>query len=169
MADDVLDDGQRHRVAEVFTTHRQFIEAVARQHAHSPDQVPDIVQSVALQVCRNLNGFREEAQIRTWLFRVTANTARSAWRSESRHRSRVDAWAARQPTVVEPDHDDQLDRDRRKAALHDAVQQVLNPLYRDALRNQLDGGGVLGGKKTTRHRARRALRDLLQSDPRLTD
>lgn len=71
-----LTPADQDRVAEVFQTHRRFLENVARQHAPSPDHVPDIVQAVGMKMCQSLNGFRGESELQTWLYRVTVNTAR---------------------------------------------------------------------------------------------
>ena len=64
---DVLNEAERDRVADVFQAHRGFVESVAAQHVPHPQDIPDVVQAVAVQVCRGLNGFRDESQLTTWL------------------------------------------------------------------------------------------------------
>lgn len=164
---DVLTEAERDRVADVFTQHQRFVENVARLHAPAPDHVPDIVQAVAVQVCRGLNGYRGESELKTWLFRVTVNTARTYYRRE---RSQV--LAPREAVLAQPmvepivDPDAQVAEAERADALHEAIDQ-LTPFHRNLMRNQLRGALVELGSKASRHRARRQLRQLLADDPRL--
>lgn len=79
-----LTEAEATHVGQVFDAHHGFIEAVARRHTRSPQDVPDVVQTVGVQVCRRLSGFRGHAGITTWLYRVTVNAAIDAWRGEQR-------------------------------------------------------------------------------------
>lgn len=79
-----LTEAEAAHVGQVFDAHHGFIEAVARRHTRSPQDVPDVVQTVGVQVCRRLSGFRGHAGITTWLYRVTVNAAIDAWRGEQR-------------------------------------------------------------------------------------
>jgi RNA polymerase sigma-70 factor (ECF subfamily) len=156
-------------VADVFTTHQPFIESVARRHAPSGDHVQDIVQAVGVQVCRGLNGFREEAQIRTWLYRVTVNAAIDYYRKERcgilRPREAIQATPEPEPVL---DLDDTVRTGERLTALKDAIQR-LRPGDRYLIVNALDEAAVLDSRKTSRHKALRRLKTLLEDDPRLTN
>jgi RNA polymerase sigma-70 factor (ECF subfamily) len=167
-----LDRDERQRVADVFTTHRDFIEAVAARHAPAQDLVPDIVQTVGMQVCTGLNGFRSRSEITTWLYRVTVNTARKIWRMERRHivnRDDLDVPAVERPAhrPSQPEHpDDALIRQQRFDALHEAVTRLRN---RDRLVicDDLSDAGVQSSSRQARYRARQRLKELLDDDPRL--
>lgn len=163
----VLSEAEAARVEQVFTEHQRFVENVARLHAPGPDHVPDIVQAVAVQVCRGLNGYRGESELKTWLFRVTVNTARTYYRRERNQVLNPREAMLAQP-LVEPivDPDEQVAQAERADALRDAIGQ-LKPLHQHLMRNQLSGSIVELGSKTSRHRARRQLRELLSDDPRL--
>jgi RNA polymerase sigma-70 factor, ECF subfamily len=165
---EVLTRDEADRVADVFTTHQRFIEAVASRYAPSYDHVPDIVQAVGVEVCRGLNGFRAESEITTWLFRVTVNTARNYYRHENRQTRKAEALAAAlgQTPDIGIDPDDAIAEEERKAALEEAITQ-LHPKHRRAIRNQLQSRGVSCSSKWTRLRARRRLRRLLTGNPRL--
>jgi RNA polymerase sigma factor (sigma-70 family) len=164
---DQLTEAEAARAADVFTTHQRFIENVVRRHAPTPDHVPDIVQAVAVKICRGLNGFRNESQLTTWLFRVAVNESRTCYRGERRFRRAIEAME----TTPEPepvlDPDDQVAEIERREALHEAINDLQNPLHRNLMRNHLTDGLVVTGSKTSRHRARRRLRELLADDPRL--
>lgn len=162
-----LDEAEANRVAEVFEANRPFIEAVAARHAYNPSDVGDIVQNVGVSLCRNLEGFRANANIRTWLFRVTVNAARDHCRRETRRERAMAAYEnTPQPTAHPDDH---VVAGERLAALHDAIDR-LRPNHRQAIHNLLSGSGVQvneKAEKAMRFRARHALGIHLVNDRRL--
>lgn len=165
----MLTKDEADRAADVFTTHYRFVEAVARRHAPGPDHVQDIVQSVGIQICRGLPGFREEADIKTWLYRVTVNTSHDYYRSQQRQQGRTVEAMRATPTpdqVVDPD--DVITAGERCAALYDAVQR-LKPKYRERIVHDLTEPAVLPDRRVSRRWARKQLRRLLVDDPRLDD
>ncbi len=163
------DDQDRSRVEAVFDQHGRFIEAVAFRHASNPQDVPDIVQTVAVTVCQKLNGFRGDSELQTWLFRVTVNAARSFYRTESRFQAVRGRLADHVQTQVHPveDPDQVVVEHRRLAALQDAVAR-LRPQHQAVVRHELSGSGVQCSN-AARYRARKRLRDLLAGDIRLQD
>lgn len=163
---DVLNEAERERVADVFQSHRGFVESVAARHVAHPQDVPDVVQAVAVQVCRGLNGFRDEAQLTTWLYRVTVNTARTHFRRERRQARAVEAIQCQPAPEPAVDPDEQVIMGERSQALHDALER-LQPDRSQALRDQMSGCSVISDR-TKRYWARRDLRDLLAGDPRVT-
>ena len=161
-----LTAAERRTVADVFTTHRPFVENVARQHATGPESVQDIVQAVGLKLCRGMNGFRGDAAVRTWLYRVTVNESRNHFRAERRH-TRIQEAVQLHPVpdqVIDPDT--HLIDQERVLALRAGIAR-LKASYRDLIRNTLQDAPVLDTRRTTRHRARRQLKTLLAGDPRL--
>lgn len=188
-----LTDAEATQVGEVFDAHARFIEAVARRHSRAPQDVPDIVQSVGVQICRKLRGFRGDAGITTWLYRVTVNTAIDNWRLERRQLEKVrEALAATRPgeirrsggepcdqepravalaayegPAVPPTQVEQLLRDERADGLHAAIGR-LRPLHATLMREELAESSVLQGSKqwSSKHRARQRLREVLSADPR---
>lgn len=47
--------------------------ALAARLTGSPDDAEDIAQEVAVRALRGWDGFRREANVRTWLYRITLN------------------------------------------------------------------------------------------------
>lgn len=162
---DVLTEAESERVGSVFETHRVFVESVARQHSPHPQDVPDIVQAVAVQVCRGLNGFRDESALTTWLYRVTVNTVRTHHRRERRLARAAEAMATHPAPEPVLDPDQVAIQGERSQALHDALDRM-RATYQVAIRDHLAGISVISDR-TTRWRARRELRNLLADDPRV--
>lgn len=169
MTRNVLTDDDQQRVAEVFQTHQRFVEAVAAQHSPAQD-VPDIVQAVAVKVCRHLNGFRGESELSTWLYRVTVNEARRMARNEGRFRVFRETYTQVLQATPDPiiDPDQVVIQNQRIDALKDAVDR-LRGTHRTVACHELAGSGVQLHRRETRHRVRRKLRDLMMTDPRATD
>lgn len=173
----VLTEADAARVADVFQTHQRFIENVVRQHAPTPDAVPDIVQTVGVRVCQGLNGFRGDSELRTWLYRVSVNAARDYYRQELNQLNAIDAATLNDRAM--PDHrvhpDDRVAGGERLTALLDAVQR-LRPLYKAAIQGAVRNATGLqmvqseeDSSNATRKRlfrARRQLRSILDDDPR---
>jgi RNA polymerase sigma-70 factor, ECF subfamily len=153
------------------TVYRQHGQLVARWAARlgGPDvAVDDIVQEVFLVVSRRLAGFRGEAKLTTWLFRITQQTVRNArrqrrrWRWISRLTKRVESSVpADRPSPLE-------DRERNEAiAEFYRLLDTLSEKYREAIvLHELEGldalqiAELLGIKPATvrvrLHRARAA-------------
>lgn len=62
-----------------------------------------MVQETFVRLWKGLPGFRAESGIKTWVYRVTLNTAREHWRSQGRRKAAMARYAA-QPRAasVEP-------------------------------------------------------------------
>lgn len=125
-------------VEGLFQNHRRLMESVARRYVPI-DDVPDVLQSVAVTLCQKLHTFRAESQVQTWLFMVVRNAAVSHVRGSMRSARLAEAY---QRHVVEQDsawHQDQ--------ALIDAqhmthVQEAIERLPREhatTIRATLDG------------------------------
>jgi RNA polymerase sigma-70 factor, ECF subfamily len=65
-------------LADLYRSHAQRVARWASRLGGPAADVEDVVQEVFLVVQRRLDGFRGDARIETWLYRITANTVR--WR-----------------------------------------------------------------------------------------
>lgn len=64
--------------------------AQVRRTAYSlsgPQDLDDIVQETFLRLWRSLEAFRGDSDPKTWVYRVTVNTAREHWRKAGRRRN----------------------------------------------------------------------------------
>jgi len=98
----------RSPVADLYRAHAQNVARWASRLGGPAVDVEDVVQEVFLVVQRRIDGFRGDAHIKTWLYRITANVVR--WR---RRKDKVRRWlggsaddvagslAARGPTPLE--------------------------------------------------------------------
>jgi RNA polymerase sigma-70 factor (ECF subfamily) len=84
--------GDREAFSELFGRHRDRLWAVALRTLGDPEEAADALQDAAVSAFRAAAGFRSEAAVGTWLYRIVVNACLD----------RVRRQAAR-PTVSYPD------------------------------------------------------------------
>ena len=108
---------------------------------NDPGDAPDVVQEVFLKVFRNVQSFRGQSSLKTWIYRIAVNESRNHRRWFGRHRGQEVAlepaggeahnfldWLpdpARSPMELAIDHE--------RATLIEAALAKINPHYRAAL------------------------------------
>ncbi len=146
---DVLDAATSSRVAEVFETHRRFVEAIAMTEVNGDRaEAAEIVQDVAVRLCRHLNGLRDPAAIRSWIYKLTVHTARDrrdSRRSEGAALDRYQTAPAPVP-IVDPD---QVVLDGQRRRLLSGVIQRLPTTERLVVRRRFGLGRSAGGGPRT--------------------
>ncbi len=65
--------GDEHAFEQLYREQAPRVYALARRMAGSPDRAEDLVQEIFLQAHRKLPGFKGEAAIGTWLYRLALN------------------------------------------------------------------------------------------------
>jgi RNA polymerase sigma-70 factor (ECF subfamily) len=181
-----MDDAEKKPAAAPLTPERVFLEHaprvynLARRMLGNDADAEDVTQDVLLQVVRKLDTFRGEADIATWLHRVTVNAAlahraRRARREEHEVRDPMDHLledghhANVRPWSVRPDQQ-ALDRERHE--LIETAIAGLPEVYRDVyVLADVEGlsnpeiADLLGlsvpAVKSRLHRARLLMRDAL--------
>ena len=78
---------------EVYAAFGGIVMRFLRRRLGPGHEAADLVQEVFVQFFLSLDGFREEARISTWLYRIAARVVSHHVRTEVRHRRRVDAFA----------------------------------------------------------------------------
>ena len=77
--------------------HMPALLALARRHCRDPHWADDLVQETLVRAFRGLPGFRGEAQLRTWLFRILVRLAAEPQRWQKKDKAGA-------LTVDVPDH-----------------------------------------------------------------
>ena len=79
------DFDDKAQFADLMAAYAGPIRRLCAAYAESPADREDLFQDICLAVWRALPGFRREASLRTWLYRIAHNVALS-WRTRDRHR-----------------------------------------------------------------------------------
>lgn len=67
---------------ELVHRHKERVYSTARRFMGSHDEADDVVQDVLWKAYQGLRNFRRDANVSTWLYRITVNTALNAIRSK---------------------------------------------------------------------------------------
>lgn len=163
--------GDRRAFEELVRRHQDAVYSLAVRLV-GPDLAADVAQDAFVRAWRGLGRFRGDARLSTWLHRITVNTAWTHRRRAARHRAQPieDVHADDRPG---PDHAAEIIHLRRDlrgaiARLSDANRIVL--ILRDVEAwSTAEVAEHLGITTTTvkvrLHRARKALRELLEETP----
>jgi len=76
------DNGGRERFLEVYAAHAPMARAVLYNICGERD-LDDLVQETFIKVWKGLDGFRNDAGIKTWIYRIASNTALDHCRKKS--------------------------------------------------------------------------------------
>jgi RNA polymerase sigma-70 factor (ECF subfamily) len=69
----------------IVTLYAERVYRLARRLTRSPADAEEVVQETFLRAYRRLDGFRGEAALSTWLYRIATNAARMLHRGRARH------------------------------------------------------------------------------------
>jgi len=75
--------GNRDIAATAFVRkYQKFVYSVALRYIKDEDDAYDVSQDVFIKALNNLHKFRQESSIKTWLYKITANTSKSHLRKK---------------------------------------------------------------------------------------
>jgi RNA polymerase sigma-70 factor (ECF subfamily) len=78
------DRGDARAWEDLFDRHYEGVYRLAYRCCGVREEAEDIAQEVFVKLLRKLGSFRGRSAFRTWLYRITVNTARDALRSRSK-------------------------------------------------------------------------------------
>ena len=138
---DALRAGSERAYEELLARFQQPVYTLALRLLANPAEACDVVQEVFLKVFRNIENFRGQSSLKTWIYRITVNEAHNARRWFFRHRRReveldVDPQEARNWKETIPDQSrSPFDEacDREQAGMIEAALARINPVFREAV------------------------------------
>jgi RNA polymerase sigma factor (sigma-70 family) len=77
-------DTKETRFKELFDTNSKIIYHLCYGYTGDSDSANDLMQETFIKVWQNLDGFRNQSQISTWIYRIAINTCLSYLRVEKR-------------------------------------------------------------------------------------
>lgn len=181
-----LRDDDAQALETVIHRHGGRILAAARRIVGSEEDAKDVTQAAFLAALRALDGFNGSSQLSTWLHRIVINTALMKLRSRRRRREgsiddllprfAEDGHWAEPQSHAETSVDAEIDGRRARGLVRAAIDRLPERhrsvlVLRDLEELDTDETAAMLGIKpnavrTRLHRARQALRSLLQHDLR---
>ena len=87
---DLAAGGDIEAFEKIYKASSAFVYTIALRIANNQDDAEDIMQEVFIKVYRNLAQFRFNSSFKTWIYRITVNTAVNICRVKSKELSRND-------------------------------------------------------------------------------
>jgi RNA polymerase sigma-70 factor (ECF subfamily) len=168
---------------ELLRAHTGRLLAVARRLLGNEEDARDAVQDAFLSAFRSIDRFDGQSALATWLHRIAVNAALTRLRSRRRHPEKrieellpaflEDGHLAR-PARDWPEPSAALQRDETRAAVRRHIEELPDDYRTVLLLRDIEGldteetarllGLTAGAVKTRLHRARQALRALLEPE-----
>jgi RNA polymerase sigma-70 factor (ECF subfamily) len=115
--------GDSSAQAEIFDTYKHQVAARILKMTGDAASVDDLVQEVFISAFGALSSFRGDAQLDTWLYRITVNKVRNWWDAQRRRRRREsDTVMSRVDAPATPEEETEAGEHRR--LLYDALAQL---------------------------------------------
>lgn len=111
-------DGDRAAFDAIVRRHERAILRLATRWTGDADEAADLAQRAFVRAFLRADGFRGEAHLRTWLFRIAINLCKNHVRDRARLRPLAD-----EPSVA-PRADERIDAGRRLARLQAAITKL---------------------------------------------
>lgn len=73
--DDYINNQSGHAANYIVTTYKDFVYATVFRYIGDYDETQDVVQEVFIKALDNLHKFKRNSSLKTWLYRIAANTA----------------------------------------------------------------------------------------------
>jgi RNA polymerase sigma-70 factor, ECF subfamily len=115
-------------------SHQGLFFKVVRAYAFTPQDQEDLFQEIATQVWRSIPGFRGDAAVTTWIYRVALNAAIAWTQKERRHRAGKQGLDGVEPAILQTSPA----TDPRVEWLYEQIRQ-LNEVDRSLTLLLLDG------------------------------
>jgi len=114
---------------EVVREHQEFVFRTLARLTGAGEHVEDLAQEVFLRLYRGLEGFRGDAKLTTWLYRITLNVAQDEWKRRKKEQAATSfddpdaGWAERIEGRSE-DAEQMLGRKQVMAAVNAALGEL---------------------------------------------
>lgn len=111
---------------EIVAAHQGRVWNVCRLYARSIDDARDLQQEVMINVWRNLESFRGEALLSTWIYRIAVNTCLSYILKENRRSAFTLSMDANSIATLMQSEDAQekIETERKLDLLHNAINRL---------------------------------------------
>lgn len=171
-------DGDESAFEELVKRHEQRVFRLLMRMMGSREEAEDVAQETFLSLHRHGRRFRAESRFSTFVYRVAANAALNRRRSLGRSRARIEKLKVRTEAgddlpASPRNPEDATAGAELTARVREALQQLSPSLRMPVILYDIEGlsygeiakvlGIAEGTVKSRIHRARRALRDELQS------
>jgi RNA polymerase sigma-70 factor (ECF subfamily) len=117
-------NGDEKAFNEIVLRYQERVYWIARRYLADHDDADDVVQEVFVKAYEALAGFRGDAAVSTWLYRITVNQALNVLRwKKVKNFVRIDEITAEQASA-DPTPGDILESNERRDLIKEAVSRL---------------------------------------------
>lgn len=121
-----------------YDLHKERIAAQVQRMTGDPNSVDDLVQEIFIAAFSNIQHFRGESHVRTWLYRIATNKVRNWWDSNQRRRRRE--WRASMvPEESPPTPVEDLESSEHRERLYQAIGTLPSKLREAFVARVIEG------------------------------
>ena len=135
-----LRQGEEQAYEDLLRRFQQPVYNLVYRLMNDPSDANDVVQEVFLKVFRNVNAFRGQSSLKTWIYRIAVNEAHNHRRWFSRHRrqevglERDEHEQGYQDTLSDPGRSPfELATSQETQEMIEGALEGLNPTFRTAV------------------------------------
>lgn len=117
---------KEEKFRDIVAEQQSRVWNVCRHYARSVDDARDLQQEVLINVWRNLESFRGEAMLSTWIYRIAVNTCLSYILKENRRSAftlSMDSHSIA-TLMLSDDTQEKVETERKFELLHDAINRL---------------------------------------------
>ena len=121
--------GNMHAFQHIYNTTAGFVYSTALRIMHNTADAEEITQEVFLKIYKNLKKFQFQSSLRTWIYRITANTAINEYRRRKNRQQKSEHYTIE----CAPDQTEitKFDTTLEQKEYRDALVSLLNILNPD--------------------------------------
>lgn len=135
-----LADGDRRAFETLVNDHKDRVYNLCYGYLRDHMEAEDLAQEVFIEVSRSVKGFRKDAKISTWLYRIAVNKCLDRIRYMKRDkRSGEHESPALYVADPDPSPQDQLESEERKKVLWNALRQLPNKQHTAIVLASIEG------------------------------
>jgi RNA polymerase sigma-70 factor (ECF subfamily) len=164
--------GDKAAFEKLISPHLSKLYNLAYHLVQHRDDAADAVQETVIKAYRSLSGFREEADLSTWLSRILRNTILDeVKRAVRRHEEATETLPERAEHITEP----KMERQELKEVMLGLLNELSEKLREPVILYDLEGYSYdeiasildinIGTVKSRLNRGRLALRDKIMAQP----
>lgn len=170
----VLEGGDERAFRRLYRRHTPYLYRFALRVLGGDEvEAEEVIQETWIRAVENVAGFRWESELRTWLAGIALNLCRGIFRRRDRDWMRDMPGAPSGPASTAPQPiGDRIDLERALARLPDGYRAVLVLHDIEGYRHEEIAaalGTTTGTSKSQLHRARKAVRTMLNGRPEIEE
>jgi RNA polymerase sigma-70 factor, ECF subfamily len=114
-------DSLQQQFVEILQQHSGILHKVCRLYCYSAEDRQDMFQEMVAQVWKAFAGFRQEAKISTWMYRIALNTAISDYRKQQRKINTISFEAHNTQELYE---EQDIEKNEKLQLMHEAINNL---------------------------------------------